>query len=397
MIEYTYVAKTKDGDIVKGAVEADSESAAGKVLTGRELYPINISVKEKSSFNLLNRVSVKDKAFLIRQLATTINAGLPISQALNTLKEQIVNKKLKEVLEQVSRDVEGGMPLSTSFSRFPDVFSQIDVTLLAAGETSGTLDKVMIRLANTIENEYRIKRKIRSAMAYPSFIFVVIIGVIVIMTMYVMPQMEGLYASFGAKLPLLTRIALGISHGVTRYGIFILLILGAIVALLNRYIQTENGRLNWDKLKLSTPIIGLFLQKVYLARFARTLSGLVGSGVSILDSLSIVAKAIGNKVYENLILEAAKKVKGGIPLSTPLKSNKEFPPIVSQMVRVGEQTGEIDNMLTNLADYYEEEVDNFVKSMTSIIEPVVIVIMAVIVGFLLVAIMLPIYSIGKVI
>lgn len=397
MIEYTYVAKSKDGEIIKGEVEADSESAAGKLLTSRDLYPINIFVKEKSSFSLLNRVSVKDKSFLIRQLATTINAGLPISQALNTLKEQLTNTKLKTVLEQVSRDVEGGAPLSTAFSRFPDIFSQIDVTLIAAGETSGTLDKVMLRLANSIENEYRVTRKIRSALAYPAFVLVVIVGVVIVMTVYVMPQMEGLYQSFGAELPLMTRVALAISHGITRYALYILFVLGAIGVLISRYIKTDQGRLMWDRMKLSMPVFGQFMQKVYLARFARTLSGLIGSGVSLLDSLNIVAKAIGNKQYYNLIMDAARKVKGGVPLSTPLKAAKEFPPIVSQMVRVGEQTGEIDNMLTNLADYYEEEVDNFVKSMTSIIEPVVIVIMGVVVGFLLVAIMLPIYNLGSVI
>jgi type IV pilus assembly protein PilC len=395
MIEYTYVAKTKDGEIQKGTVEAENQSAAAKVLTNRDLFPIDVFVRDKSTFNFFNKVSVKEKSFLIRQLATTINAGLPIAQALQTLREQITNKKLASILEQVSRDVEGGMPLSASFSRFPEAFTQIDVTLLAAGETSGTLDKVMLRLADTIENEYRVNQKIKSAFTYPSFILVVVVGVIAIMSIYVMPQMEGLYSSFGSQLPLLTRITLGFTHGFTKYSPFLLIIAIAGFFGLRSYVSTENGRYVWDRFKLSVPIIGSFLRKVYLGRFSRTLSGLVGSGVSLLDSLGIVSRAIGNKIYYIEILEAAKKVKGGQPLSAPLKNNENFPPIVSQMVHVGEQTGEIDTMLSNLADYYEEEVNTFVKNMTSILEPVVIVIMGVVVGFLLVAIMLPIYQIGR--
>lgn len=397
MIEYQYVAKTKDGVVQKGAIEAENEAAAAKVLVGRELYPVNIFLKQKSSIPFFNKVSVKDKAFLMRQLATTINAGLPISQALQTLREQISNKKLGDTVEQISRDVESGMPLSTSFSRFPDLFSQIDVTLTASGETSGTLDKVLIRMADGLENEYRMKKKIQSAFYYPGFILAVVIGVIIVMTVFVMPQMEGLYKSFGADLPILTRIVLGMSHGVTRYGIVLLIILFAIAYLLRTYINTNNGRKVWDSFLLKIPIVGQFLQKVYLARFSRTLSGLVGSGVSLLDSLNITSKAIGNKVYEEIIVASAEKVKSGIPLSTPMKENSEFPPIMHQMIRVGEQTGELDNMLTKLAEYFEDEVDTFVKNMTSIIEPVIIVVMAVLVGFILVAVMMPVYSIGKVI
>jgi type IV pilus assembly protein PilC len=397
MIEYQYIAKTKDGEIQKGTVEAESESSAAKVLTTRNLYPVSVFVREKTSFDVLNHVSVKDKAFLIRQLATTINAGLPIAQALDTLKEQITAKRLRDILEQVSRDVEGGMPLSSSFARFPELFNQIDITLIAAGETSGTLDKVLLRLATSIENDYRITRKIRSALAYPAFILLTIIGVLVIMSIYVMPQMEELFASFGAKLPLATRVLLAISHNIPIGGPIFLLICAAAFFALRSYIKTENGRYNWDYLKLHMPIVGQFMQKLYLSRFSRTLSGLVASGVSLLDSLNIVSKAIGNKVYYNLLMEAAGKVKSGIPLSTPLKENKEFPPIVSQMVRIGEQTGELDSMLSNLADYYEDEVDNFVKSMTSVLEPVIIVVMAVIVGVILVSIMLPIYNFGKIV
>lgn len=400
MIEYKYLAKNKDGEVVNGAVEADNTSSAAKVLMTRNLYPITIEEVDKSSFYVpfINGIRLKDKAFLVRQLATAVNAGLPISQALEMISQQMNQKKLKSILTQVTRDVEGGMQLSTSFSRFPELFSAIDVTLIAAGETSGTLDKILVRIADSIENDYRIGAKVRGALVYPGFIFAVVIAVIFMMSYYVMPQMEGLYKSFNAQLPLITRIVVGFSHGITTGGPFILLLLVGLIVGLRVYInKTEEGRKIWDKIKLSTPIIGPFLKKVYVARFARTLTGLVASGVALVQALNIVSKAIGNVVYSEAILDAAQKVKSGVPLSTPLREQqKEFPLVVSQLIKVGEQTGELDNMLAKVADYYEEEIDNFVKSISSIIEPVLIVTLAVIVGVVMIAIMLPIYRIGKI-
>lgn len=398
MINFHYIAKTKDGESVEGLIEAETEAAASKILIGKEIFPIKIDVKSSGGIPFLNRISMKDKVFLIRQLATFIKAGLPISTALKTLEEQNPNKNVKEMVGQIARNVEGGSPLSTAMASFPRTFNQIDVTLIKTGETTGSLDSALIRMADNLENTYKITKKIRSAMAYPAFLLIVVTGVLVVMITYVLPQMESLYKSFNSQLPLLTRVVLAISHAFVAYGLIFLVILIFAIYGAKRYVGTKNGRFYWDKMKLKIPIINDFMKSVYLSRFSRTMAGLVGSGVSILESLNIVGKAVGNVIYASALVDAADKVKGGIPLSKPLQDRTDlFPPIVYQMVRVGEQTGEIDSMLDNLANYYDEEVDNFVKSITSIVEPAMIVFMGIIIGLILVSIMLPIYNLVSVI
>lgn len=396
MFEYSYVAKNKEGTLIRGEVEAENEMSAAKLLSSKALVPIEIAVKRKSSFSFFDRISIKNKALFARQLATMINAGLPISQALQILIEQATSKKFKDILEQIARDIEGGSQLSTSLLRFQSVFHKTDISLIASGEASGTLDKVLLRLATQLEKDYKLNKKLRNAFTYPAFIGVVVLGVVGLMIVYVMPQMEGLYESFNADLPLLTRIMISISHGLSRFFLPLLILLIAIVVLLIQYINRPAGRKMWDSLKLRLPLFGDFLRKVYITRFSRTLSGLVAAGVPLLDSLEIVSESVGNVIFKDIIQKAAKKVKSGVPLSTPLKESLHFPLIVSQMIRVGEQTGELDNMLANLADYYEDEVDNIVKNFSSLVEPVIIVIMGLVVGLLLVAIMMPIYGLGKV-
>lgn len=397
MRDFGYIAKNKDGEIVKGQMEAQDEASAAKLLTSKGLFPVSISLKGKSSFSFFNRVSMKEKSFFARQLATTIAAGLPITQALTIIKDQITNKAFREVLEQIIRDVEGGMQLSASMSRSTDTFSGVEITLVAAGETSGTLDKSLMRMANALESDYRINRKLRSALAYPGFILLTVVLVVVLMTVYVMPQMKDLYTGFNAKLPFLTLMMLGLSDFLKKFGFLVLALVVAIYLGLQYWIKkTREGRYTWDTLKTKVPVINKFLMQVYASRFARTMSGLIGSGVSIIDSLNITSRAIGNVLYRDFLVAAAEKVKGGIPLSTPLKEGGLFPAIVPQMLLVGEQTGEIDNMLSRLADFFDEEVDNQVKSITSIMEPFIIVVMGGVVCVILIAIMLPIYGIGKV-
>lgn len=393
---YNYTAKNKDGEIQRGEIEAENENAASKILISRELTPISISAITGKGFDLFNRVSMKNKVLISRQLATMINAGLPIAQSLKTLEEQITNKKLKRILEQVASDVEGGSQLSVAFSHFPEIFTPLDITLIQSGEKGGTLDKALLRLAEQLEKEQTLLRKVRGALIYPSFIVVVVIAVAAIMVVYVMPQMEGLYSSFNAQLPWLTRAMIAISHFLSRFAPIVILLLIALAVYIRFAIKRPAGRKMWDRLKLKIYGLNILLTKMYMVRFARTLSGLVASGVPLLDALSIVSRAVGNVVYEEAIKDAAEKVKSGIALSEPLKESPLFPPVVAQMVAVGEQTGELDSMLTNLANYFEEEVDNLVKNISNLIEPIIIVVLAVIIGFLLVAIMMPIYSLGNV-
>lgn len=393
---FNYTAKDKDGELQKGEVEAENDIAAAKVLSGKNLIPISIYKDEGSTFDFLNHISLKDKAIIARQLATMINAGLPIAQSLKTLEEQVKKQPIKKMLEQVSSDVEGGSQLSVAFSRFPNVFNSIDITLIASGETSGTLDKALKRLADQLEKEQSLLRKVRGAMVYPIFLIVVVVVVVAAMLIYVMPQMEDLYGSFNAKLPFLTRLLISLSHILSRFAPLLLIALVGIIIAIRIGIKRPVGRKIWDGLKLKIWGVSQLLTMVYMDRFARTLSSLVGSGVPLLDGLSITAKAIGNVIYEGSILEIAEKVKSGIALSEPLKENPLYPPIVPQMISVGEKTGELDSMLQNLADYFEEQVEELVKNLSNLIEPILIIVIGGLIGVILLAIMMPIYSLGGV-
>ncbi len=396
MITFSYKAKNSDGEFVKGQIEAQNESAAAKVLSGKKLYPIEISMQQEAGLTIFNRVSMKEKLLFTRQLSATLSAGLPITQALETIAEQTRAKALQQIIAKIVGDVEGGMSLSSSFSRFPQVFTRIDIALVESGEASGTLDKVLIRLADSIEKDYKMLKKVRSALAYPLFILGVVAIVVTLMTVYVMPQMEKLYKDFNSDLPAITRSLLATSHFLANYGVFVIFAIVMAAVFLRFYLTTKPGRYIWDNVRLKLPILAPFLRSLYAARFSRTMAGLVGSGVSLLDSLNITASAVGNVVVAEAIYEAAKEVKGGKPLSKPLRDSGVFSPIVPQMVSVGEQTGEMDAMFSNLADYFDDEVDNFIRSITSILEPFIIVIMGSIVAVILVAVMMPVYNIGKI-
>jgi type IV pilus assembly protein PilC len=394
---YNYTAKDKDGELLKGDIEAENENAAAKVLTSRELIPISIGMVRETSFSFLNKVSLKDKVVIMRQLSTMISAGLPISQSLKTLEEQAKNNNIKKILTSTSSDVEGGSQLSVALSRFPETFTSLDLTLIASGETSGNLDKSLSRLAAQLEKQQSLNRKIRGAFIYPAFVLVVVIIVASLLIVYVMPQMEELYKSFNSDLPIMTRILIGISHLLSKFALFVIAIVIGLGIWLRMFIKRPTGRKLLDNAKISLYPINILLQKLYMARMSRTLSGLISSGVPLLDSLSITSRAIGNVIYEEKIKGAAKKVKSGIALSDTLRNDSLIPPLVPQMINVGERTGEIDNMLENMANYFEEEVDNTVKNISSLIEPAVIVLLALIIGVILVAVMMPIYSIGKIV
>lgn len=394
---FDYTAKDKHGKVIKGDIEAENESAAAKVLSSKDLVPVLIEIKEEKTFSFLNKVLLKDKVQIIRQLATMINAGLPISQSLKALEEQIQKKNIKRILSQTYSDVEGGLQLSVALSRFPETFSALDITLISSGETSGNLDKSLLRLADQLEKQQSITRKIRGAFIYPAFVMTVVIIVAAVMVVYVMPQMEDLYSSFNSELPFLTRVLMSISHFTSQFAIFIVLIIAALIAYLRVMVKRPSGKLAWDNFKLQVPAVKILLKELYMARFSRTLSGLVSSGVALLDSIEITSRAVGNVVYENYLKEANKKIKAGVALSATLKNSELFPPVVPQMIEVGEQTGELDNMLENMANYFEEEVDQTVKNLSNLLEPIIIVLLAVIIGTMLVAIMLPIYQIGKIV
>lgn len=397
MRAFNYTGKDKDGALIKAEIEAENEMAAARVLSARDITPVSIEEKSQANINLFNKISLKEKVVMIRQLATMINAGLPIAQSLKTLEGQSKKANIKKILSSAASDIEGGATLSSSLAGFPETFSQLDITLIASGETSGTLDKSLLTMANQLEKEQSLLRKVRGALIYPIFVLVTVVLIVALMVIYVMPQMESLYSSFGAKLPILTRFMIGLSHFLSRYFPIVLALIIGLSIYAFYAVRHPAGRRFWDNTKIRIPAIKELLIKMYMARFSRTLSGLVSSGVPLLDCLKIVSTAIGNVIYEEIILEAAEKVKSGVALSDALKGNELIPGVVVEMISVGEKTGELDAMLSNLADYFEDEVDTAVKSISGLIEPVMIVLLGGVVTVILLAIMMPIYQIGRIV
>jgi len=401
MITYIYTAKNSQGNLVSGELEANDANTAAQKLMEKELFPLKIEPKKNvSTFKLgfLGGVSSKQKTLMIRQFSTLINAGLPITQSLQVLQDQQQSPQLKKIIGQIQRDIESGSSLSESFSKFPQVFSITDISLIQVGEASGTLDKVLVRIAKQLEKDQALKSKVRSAMIYPAFVLFVVLVVIVVMFVYVMPKISSLYEGFGrAKLPLATQIMLSFSGFIINYWYLIIIVIAGLILMIKSFLITDGGKRIWDALKIKIPGLNVLVKGIVMARFSRTLGTLMGSGVPVLQSLNIAAKACGNIIYEEEINKAANLVQSGTNLSVPLKSSKIFPLMVGQMISVGEQTGEMDNMLDNLAIYYEDEVDNLIKSLSSLIEPIIIVFLGGLVMGILIAIMMPIYSIGDVI
>jgi type IV pilus assembly protein PilC len=393
---FTYKAKNRSGEVEDGLVEAETAEAAAAIITSRDLFPIDVTSESKRDLSFFDRVSSRDRTFLARQLSTMITAGLPISESLNTLKEQTHKKALLTILQEVASDVEGGGTLSSSFAKHPKLFSSLDLTIIASGEKSGTLDLALNRIADRLEKDLALMRKVRSALIYPAAVLLVTVAVLVLMIMYVMPQLEVLYKSFDAQLPFATRIMIGLSHVLGRFfPVFIAMAIALAIAT-RYYIKSSQGRRQWDTIKLKSPGFGKLLQMLYTSRFSRTLSTLVASGVPILDALEITSRAVGNVLFKGAITDTAEKVKNGVPLSTGIQESLLFPPIVYQMITVGEKTGEMDNMLNKLANYFEEEVDAAVRNISELIMPALIVILGLLVGAIVLSSILPIYNIGNI-
>lgn len=386
----------KDDDVIKAEVQAETESAAAKLLMSQGLFPISITPKEgaglfaKAGFG--GRVSGKDRIIFTRQLSTLINAGLPLAQSLRTVTEQIVNKNLKDIVSQVVASVESGSSLSQSFGRFPRVFSDVYVSLVAAGEASGSLDKTLERIANQQEKDAAILSKVRSALVYPVIVLAVIVGVLVFMLTTVLPQVGSLYKDLGKDLPILTLVLLAVSNFVVNYWYICVVGLGAAIFGMRTYVQTPGGRSSLDSLKLNVPVFGRIFRKVYMARFARTLGTMLASGIPMLEALRIVKAAIANVHVAAAIDKAINGVKGGKALSATLEGKDTFLALVPQMIRIGEQSGAIDSMLDRVAGYYENEVDEEVKNLSTTIEPLLMVVLGVVVGGVIAAILLPVYS-----
>lgn len=399
MPTYEYVARNKaTGQKIKSVVSAESESAVAKVIAGDGLVPVEI--KAKNSLNdpvskFLNRVKSKDKVLFSRQLSTLINAGLPLVQSLRNVMGQTQNKTLKLTISKVITDVEGGSAFSVALTKYPDIFNRVFVSLVAAGEASGTLDKALERLANQQEKDAEILSKVRGAMIYPAIVILVMIMVIGFMVVKVLPQVALIYKDLpGASLPLVTRILLFVSSIATKYWWLILILAGFGFIFTTRWANTLGGRQVVDKAKIHAWPIGPLFMKVYMARFARTGQTLVASGVPLIQMLEITGDAINNVHVEASLNKAIEKVKGGKSLSESLAGDPNFLELVPNMLSIGEQSGSMEAMLGKVADYYEKEVDTEIRNIQSVIEPVLMVILGVVAFTVVAAVLLPIYSLA---
>jgi len=397
MIDFVYTAKDREADKeVKGRIQADSEQAAANILIGKKLYPINIAPATGTginrSINLFNKVSSKNRVIFTRQLATLVKAGLPISQALATAIGQVNDKNFQQILQKIAASVEGGTSLADSFAQYPAVFNQVYVSLVHAGEESGTLDDSLERLADQQEKEQQIVSKIRGAFIYPALVLATIIAVVIFMFVSVLPQIVGLYEELKKELPILTRIMFSITQTVIKFWPLFLLLLIATIFGIRAYIRTPKGREQFDRLKMRVPVFGTLFRKVYMARFSRTMASLVNSGVPLLEGLKTSSEAINNVVLKKEVVDAADQVKNGKSLSSSLENAKHFLPLVPQMIKVGEESGSMGDMLDKVASFYEEEVDQTVKNLSTVIEPVMMIILGVMVMFIIVAILYPVYS-----
>lgn len=398
MLSFEYTAKTKEGASAKGIVEAETEGAAAKLLIGQGLTPLSIKGKAESRglFGSTDKVRTKDRIIFTRQLATLINAGLPLTQSLRTVQEQTDSKNLKAVLAKVIASVEGGTSFAESLAKHPKVFNNVYVALVAAGETSGTLDKALERIAMQQEKDADVVSKVRGALVYPIIVVVVITAVVIFLLTTVVPQIELIYKDFNKDLPFLTSILIGLAKFVINFWWLVLLVAAAIVFFMVRWVRTGPGRAAADSFKLRVPLFGDLFQKLYMARFCRTGETLLGSGVMMLEMLRITAQAVDNVQVAKSINNAALKVKGGKALSVALRAEPEtFLPLVPQMLRVGEQSGAIDKMMDKAATYYETELDNKIKTISTTIEPILMVILAVVVGGIVLAILLPVYNLAS--
>lgn len=396
MQTFQYKAKDKTtGRIITGSVQADSEMAAGKLLLKQDLYPLEMRSKNASILtgeNPHSKVKTKYKIVFTRQLATLIKAGLPVSAALNSTMSQVDDKRMKSVIFRLAKDVEGGTALSDALAQFPENFNRIYVSMVEAGEASGKLEESLQRLATQLEKEAEIASKVRGALIYPAIVLVVILGVMGFMMTSVVPQIAELYKGFNKDLPWFTQILMFGATLITKWWYITIPAIIALVFAIYYYFKSPSGRRVLDRSKLTMPPLNQLFIKMYMARFSRALSSLVSSGIPILEALRLVGESLNNDILKAEVEVLATEVKAGRALSTALEKTEYFLPLVGQMIKVGEDSGTMSEMLDRLATFYENEVDQAVKNISTVIEPVLIVFMGFLVIVMIVGILYPVYG-----
>ncbi len=393
---FKWEGRTRTGSIQKGELAAKTKEEVMMLLRRQNITPISVTAKPKEiKLQFGTGIADKDIVIFTRQLATMIDAGLPLVQCLEILGNQTENKSLAKIVTQVRSDVESGSTFAEAIKKHPKVFNDLYVNMVAAGEAGGILDTILQRLAAYMEKFAKIKKQIKSAMIYPAIILTVAVGVVALLMVVVVPMLAGMFADMGQALPLPTRIVIAISNFLKGWGglIVALSIIFFIVGLV-QWRKTPKGRKITDAIALKIPVMGMLIQKVSVAKFTRTLGTLISSGVPILEGLLIVARTAGNKVVEEAIVNTRQSVSEGKTLAEPLTKAGVFPPMVTQMIAVGEATGALDNMLGKIADFYDDEVDSAVAALTSMLEPMLMIFLGTTVGFVIVAMYMPIFQMG---
>jgi type IV pilus assembly protein PilC len=401
MAVFVWEAETKRGEVKKGEMDAADETVVRGLLRRQGLKSINVKKKPKDVLEYLpflkQKVKEKDIVVFARIFATMINAGLPLIQCLDLLSQQEQNKTFAKIITTVKEDIEGGSTLHDALKKHPRVFDELFVNLVAAGESGGILDVILNRLSNYMEKAMKLKSRVKSAMTYPAIVLVVAVAVVALLLVYVIPVFKKLFESMGGQLPGPTQFLIDVSEFTQSYFLFMIGFLAVFVYLFRRYYRTEKGRRTVDALVLKAPVFGPLIKKVAVAKFTRTLSTMLGSGVPILEGLSIVSKTAGNVIIESAIMKTRQSISEGRTIAEPLAETDIFPAMVVQMIAVGEATGALDAMLEKIADFYDDEVDTAVGALTTMLEPFMMVFLGVVVGGMIICMYLPIFKMAAVV
>jgi len=402
MPNFSYKARMLTGSVTEGVIAANDQKAAIEELRKQKLSPIEVKLASKSLEEILAalipfkpRVSAKELVLFSRQLSTLVSAGVPLVQGLTILEEQVETKGFKVVIHAIREDIESGQSITDALKKHPNAFEELYVSMIRAGEVGGILDTILERLSAYLEAAEALKAKVKGAMMYPIVVSTIAAGVTLFLIMGVIPTFTKIFAGFGAELPFITQFLIDVSDFLRNFWYVVFAVPVIIFVSLKQYRKTEQGKRNLDAILLKLPIFGILLRKVAVAKFTRTLGTLIKSGVPILQALETVAKTAGNRVIEIAIMTARESVKEGERIAVPLKKSNVFPPMVVQMVAIGEETGNLDTMLNKIADFYDQEVDTAVKGLTSMIEPLIIVAMGFIIGFIVIAMFLPMFELGN--
>jgi type IV pilus assembly protein PilC len=393
MPTFVYSARSITGEIQSGELDLPTKDEVVGFLRKQRLVPMTVRTKPKElSFSFGTGIKTREVVIFTRQFATMINAGLPLVQSLTILAEQTENERFKVIITQVLNDIQAGQTLADSMRRHPKVFTDLYVNMVAAGEAGGILDTILLRLSTFLEKNDALIRKIKGAMTYPAVMLMVVLGATTILLWKVVPVFATIFTDAGMALPMPTMVVLSISEFLQSYIHFLFMGVIALVFAIKKYYGTKDGNLRIDRILLRMPVLGPLIRKSAVSRFTRTLGTLISSGVSILDGLEITARTAGNRVVHDAVMKSRASIAGGATISDPLRASGVFPPMVVQMINVGEQTGGLDDMLSKIADFYDDEVDAAVSALTSVLEPIMIVVMGVVIGGMVVAMYLPMFD-----